>query len=481
MSPPPTSEFSKLSIGKMPTTSAQSSRIPQVDPDTSDSGEYLSSSEDEPEPEPEAPSRLTYDKRDLSLAAIDRLHEAFRGRFNVDYCGQRHDGLEPGTYFAFQVAETVEYAVRIGAPGSTYQNPKCSKCGDDKPCRHIFWLLDQIAKGTAAENQSAMPLTMSNRGYPDELPHPFVRVSNIGIEELAERMCWEVISTTYSDLDLTRRAQEIRDILAFLSPVTAEEYMPELFSHLHEEDTSDENIVKPRDLQTTLARMLIAKPTLFHSFRSLISTDNRASDFFKKMRERAEKAMLSMDYYVRTGVATNGQVICDVPWCAGTLVNIVASINKTLFNSKPRGTLGRAAKEQAAIALVWILGEVANRDVDVYAGPQWANSPKRRLPNRDRNLFERLIVHPSRSTEPPFIISELKNIEPNAAQSLVDQMDEINEILPRGGAPKDYLTKFRDLISRFKAAEPWQTTEAGPSGAKRAGSGSAGRDSKRMK
>jgi hypothetical protein len=478
---PPTSKFSKLSIGKMPTTRGQSSRISQAEPDTSDSEDSVSDSENETEPEPETPSKLIYDKRELSPAAIARLNEAFRGRFNVDYCGERHDGLEPGTYFAFQVAETVEYAVRIGAPGSTYQDPKCSKCNDTQPCRHIFWLLDQIAKCTVPENQKAVPLTLSDRGYPTELPHPFNRISNIGIEELAERMHWEVRSVTYSEPDLGKRAQEIRDILAFLSPVTADEYKLEIFSHLHEEGHSDENIVKPRDLQGTLARMLMAKPILFHSFRSLIPADHCASDFFQKMREKAEEAIINMDYYLRTGIVGDNNEAYDVPWCARTLTNIVAVINKALFNPKPRGTLGRAAKEQAAIALVWVLGEVARRDVDVYAGPQWANSPQRRLPNRDRNLFERLIVHPSRSTEPPFIINELKNIEPGAAQTLVDRMDEINEILPRGGAPKDYLTKFRELIAHFKAAEPWPTTEAGPSGAKRAGSGPGGRDSKRMK
>jgi hypothetical protein len=477
----PTSKFSKLSLGKMPITRAQGSKISQADPDTSDSDDSVSDSENEIEPEPETPSKLTYDKRELSPAAIDRLHEAFRGRFNVDYCGERHDGLEPGTYFAFQVAETVEYAVRIGAPGSTYQNPKCSKCNDTQPCRHIFWLLDQIAKCTVTEGQRSAPLTMMNRGYPSELPHPFDRISNIGIEELAERMHWDVRPVTYSEPDLVKRAQEIRDILAFLSPVTAEEYMPKLFEYLHEEDYSDKNIVRPRDLESTLASMLMAKPSLFQCFRSLISPDHCASDFFQKMREKAEKAMLDMDYYLQTGISVDNHEVHDIPWCARTLINVVASINKALFNPKPRGTLGRAAKEQAAIALVWILGEVANRDVDVYAGAQWANSPQRRLPNRDRNLFERLIVHPSRSTEPPFIINELKNIEPKAAQSQVERMDEINEILPRGGAPKDYLTKFRELIVHFKTAEPWPNTEAGPSGAKRAGSGPAGRDSKRMK
>src|SRR5271169_5615232 len=117
----PTAKFSKLSIGKMPTTRAQSSRLFQdpAEEDNSDSDTELI----------EAPSKLSYDRRDLSPAANKRLDAAFEGHFIVNHCTE-HDIAGLNKYYAFQIAETTAYSVRIGAPGTKYSNAECFNCNE---------------------------------------------------------------------------------------------------------------------------------------------------------------------------------------------------------------------------------------------------------------------------------------------------------------------------------------------------------------
>ena len=249
----PTAKFSKLSIGKMPTTRAQSSRMSQSGQDTA---EYEGSSDEgdapeEPEEEPEAPSNLVYDRGDLSPGTRERLEAAFEGRYVVEYCSERSEsGVK---YYVFQMAETAPHSVRIRVPGTNYSNVECSNCNEPQPCRHVFWLLDQINKHTLSDAQKQGPLTLSPRGYPTEVPEPYVRISQVGIQELAEHASWEVRPEHYNEPDQESKAEEIREILAALSPTTADEYRPDIFDHLII-DQSFESSLARRDLPSLLAK-----------------------------------------------------------------------------------------------------------------------------------------------------------------------------------------------------------------------------------
>lgn len=410
---------------------------------------------------------IMYDQGNLSPGAKERLEAAFEGRFEVVYCHERTDAPGRGKYLVFGMAETVGHLVRIGTPGGNYNNVECSNCNEPQPCHHVFWLLDQINRHTLNDEQKRGPLVLSKRGYPAELPGPFERVSEIGLEELAERAHWEIRPADYTEPNIEVKAQEIREMMAALSPHLAEEYRPDILNNLLVDQSFDSALAQ-RDLEAFVARSLIVDQDMFHHFRALLSPNYCAADFFRKMRERADDALMSNAKYLQTGRPGDNNEICDIPWCARKLTDIVSAIRTKIF----KFTLGKPAKAEAAETLVHILSEVVDRNGDAYVGRIWDKDPHRKMPDKDKNLFHRLTVSPARSADPPFIQYEL-NYLTDASQHLADRLEEIVEQMAQGGAPSVYAGKFRELISRMKRGDM-------PSGPKRSGSEMGG-DPKRMK
>lgn len=454
----PTDKFSKLSLGTMPTTRSQGL--------LSQSGRDAAEDDNSESEMPEAPSRLIYDQRDLSPGAQERLMAAFEGRFIVECCSEIDDSSDRGTYFAFQLAETKAHTVRIWAPGSEYSNVECSNCNEPQPCRHIFWLLDQINKHTLSDAQKRGSLTLSKRGYPAEVPEPFSRISKVGMETLAESAHWEFRPPPYTEPDRDAKAEEIKEIMAALSPSIADEYRPDIFDHLAVIQ-SFETALAQQDLPALVAMSMMVNQDMFHHFRAIVSPSYCAADFFKKMGQKADDSLALMTEYLQSGSAVVTNETPDIPWCARTLINIVSVIRDKIL----RSTLSKPAKAEAGNTLVHILDEVVNRNINAYSGAIWDRTPQRKLPDRDNNLFHRLIVAPTRSADPPFIIHEL-NYLIDSTQHLVDHMEAIGEQMPKGGAPSTYTAKFRELLSRMKRDQS--------SGSKRPG-GEMSRDPKRAK
>jgi hypothetical protein len=441
----PTDQFGKLTLGNMPTTRAQSSRMSQA---TRGTDEPDSDSEDD---SPKAPSQLIYVDRDLSPGAKERLERAFFGRFSIEVCDSKTDA-EPrrGQYFVFQLGETTNHTVRIRVPAENYNNIECSNCNEPQPCRHVFWLLDQINKYTLTNAEKRGRLTLSKRGYPSELPGPFERISRIGIDELAKKAQWKTQES---------RAAEIQEMLAALSPKTAEKFRPDIFDRLSEDQSFDAASFEPalarRDLTAFVARSLMVNQDMFRDFRAVITPSHCAADFFRKMREEADASVSHMAKYLGTGVIEENSFVPDIPWCARRLIEIVASIRSKVFDAY----LSKTAKAEAANTLVHILNEVVNRNEDAYAGRVWEGRPERKIPDREKNLFHRVIVSPVRTADDPFIIDVLSYLT-DTSQHLVDRMEVIGEVLermevigeqmPKGGAPSTYTAKFRELILRMK-------------------------------
>jgi hypothetical protein len=457
----PTAQFGELSLGNMPTTRAQSTRMSQASRDTA--GAESDSDDDRPE----APSQLIYVDRDLSPGAKERLERAFEGRFVLEYCGSKEEQApRHGQYFVFQLGETKNHTVRIRAPALNYNNIECSNCNEQQPCRHVFWLLDQINKYTLTDSQKRGSLTLSKRGYPSEVPSPYERISRLGIEELAKMAHWKVQEA---------RAVEIQEMMAALSPNIAENFRPDIFDQLPM-DQSLESALDRRDLAAFVAKSLMTNQDLFYHFRAHITPSHCAKDFFRKMREKADSSMSHMARYLESGIVEN-HTVPNIPWCARVLIDIVTSIRSRVLDAY----LTKTAKAEAANTLVHILNEVVNRNGDAYAGRVWEGKPERKMPDRDKNLFHRLIVSPVRTADDPFIIDVLSYLT-DSSQHLVDRMEVIGEVLermevigeqmPKGGAPSTYTAKFRELILRMK-----RDLASGP---KRSGE-EMGSDSKRMK
>jgi hypothetical protein len=454
----PTAKLSQLSIGNMPTTRAQSSQMSQAGQDIA---EDESSSSEAWAPD------IKYDQENLSPGAKERLEAAFDGRFEVEYCGERTDSLGRGKYIVFHMAETVGHLVRIGTPGGNYNNVECSNCNEPQPCHHVFWLLDQINRHTLTDDQKGVPLVLSKRGYPSELPGPFERVTEIGLEELANRAHWEIRPADYTGPNFLAKVNEVREMMAALSPHLAEEYRPDIFNNLSIDQSFDSALAQ-RDLDAFVAKSLMVDQDMFHHFRALLSPSYCAADFFRKMRERADEAFDRNAQYLTKGRPGENNEVCDIPWLARSLTDIVSAIRSKIFGF----TLGKPAKAAAAETLVHILKEVVDRNGDAYAGRIWDKTPQRKMPDKDKNLFHRLAVTPARSADPPFIQYEL-NYLTDASQHLADHLEGIVEEMAQGGAPSLYASKFRELIARMKRGDL-------PSGPKRPGPEMGG-DPKRMK
>jgi hypothetical protein len=398
---------------------------------------------------PDAPSRLIYDQRDLSPGALERLMAAFEGRFVVEFCSEIDHSSDRGSYFAFQLAETKAHTVRIWAPGAEQSNVECSPCNEKQPCRHVLWLLDQINKYTLTNTQKRGPLTLSRRGYPSEVPEPYTRISKVGLETLAEYAHWDFRPPAYVEPDSDSKAEEIREILAALSPQLADGYRPDIFDFLPVDQDFETSMAR-RDLPALVAHSMMVNIDIFHHFRAIVTPNFCAADFFKKMQQRADESLQLMGEFLQTGAPPDTGQVPDIPWCARVLINIVAAIRDKLLKS----TLSKATKAEAGNTLVHILNEVVERNRNAYSASIWEKTPQQKLPDRENNLFHRLIVSPMRSADgTPFVIHEL-NFIVDSIQHLVDTMQVIGEQMPKGGAPSNYTAKFRELLARMKRDQP---------------------------
>jgi hypothetical protein len=444
----------------MPTTRAQSTALSQIG--RPDSAEEESIAETEL-------SGLDYDIGQLTPGSTERFHASQKADYKVVSCAE--DDGDDGNFFIFEIAETNTYTVRIQEPGKKYGSLPClpihegNNGVEDSACIHVFWLTDQIARHTLTGEEKDDTLTLTKLGYPSDIPHPYEQISARGIETLADEANWKIIKYKDDEDDYHRkiRANVIKEMMASLSSSElANEYRTDVFDKLANEETTEHLLVK-RDLEATLAKILMERDDIYYQFRRIVSTDHRASDFFEKMRERAENTLTEMDKFFENGELGRMREAHDVVWCAQLLTNIVASIKERLLGL----ALGPDVKDTAAKSLVYILGEVVRRDIDSYRTPIWRNSPKRRLPENERNLYHRLI---NSRTGRSFILSELDLIEPSAGQYSVTELERIFETMT--AAPSEYMHSFRNIISRWKSFD-------GPSGQKRQPGEAAGSSPKR--
>lgn len=489
---PPTSALERLSLGNMPNTRTQSQRSDDDD-DNSEAFETAGVS---------APSNLNYDLGELSPTTTQRVRSAWRGHFVVEQLKQFHSG-EPDEYYAIQITEprSIQYSVRIGSPSSRFGEIECSSnCKSPKPCQHIFWLLDQIAKRSMPESQRGGTLKFSRQGSLVNAPDVFTQIKHMGAKALTESLNWRL---SVEDSDEGDEGEEddveepvaatvppstklwmVRDILATLSTKTPEEYRPDLFNDSPSSSTTHALIVK-RDLERTMARVLLQDDYIFNYFRRLLSIDHCAGDFFEKMAQKAMATMAQMDACKppRKNEAPSGQ-IHDVEWCASTLQAIVNSIEA--YAVSRNFTLGKGAREKAAKTLVSILENVVERHQDLYAGNDWRNTPQRATPIDTHNLFQVMVGHSGHGGNKLFIVDQLSDLG-DAAHSVVDTLDLILSSVRSNNGPRIYVSRLESLIRRLKSEVRVAPTRRGPgepSSSKRSGASSGTGSvppSKRMK
>ncbi|KAL1902823.1 hypothetical protein Sste5346_000734 [Sporothrix stenoceras] len=148
----------------------------------------------------------------------------------IEWCGISND---PDVY-AFQLQEVVPRTIRIGSPTSRIPRPSCNCTGTaSTPCRHLVWLMDQIAKQTLHDHHPDVPLVLDGASaFPRELPDAYSNISDFHIDILANTLHCGAGPPVTGQPNL-HRVRETREILAGLDGVQdddgVDKYAPEIF------------------------------------------------------------------------------------------------------------------------------------------------------------------------------------------------------------------------------------------------------------
>ena len=353
--------------------------------------------------------------------------------------------------FAFQIAyaEVETYSIRISADDGV----TCS-CDAMETCHHVIWLLEQI--GRTKEDVE---------GIESDL---YRHISDMGLENVCEDLDWELrqgsdseevkwqLKKDFQTSKLGRQTRSmvrvrmdvVRDIMAALTPELTDSYRPDIFDT--PEDITRGPVLVERDLEATLARLLVLDDVFFYKFRSLVSRNLRATECFRKMGLKAEETFHLLQEYEAHGPKAGQQH--DLAWCAETLVDIVETISSNVTMRQP---LNPSSREEAAKSLVAILKDVVkNHNYDHYQSVTW---PRRRPHGEmqiDRNLYERLIGSTSRSNPSGgnFVVKALQNLP--EAQRFVDDLQATLDLLEAvgwGPAPRAYRDSLSGLIAQLKS------------------------------
>lgn len=492
----PTTSFSRLSLSRMPTTRAaagklQLSRPDPVASDDEDSTDDEDSNDDPGEDSsPEADeiirsihTKLRYDTRLLSPTTEERAKAGLKEPFTLGHCSL-YNPSQSNEYYAFQIFETVNFSVRIGAPDSEYRELTCHCDNDPRPCRHVFWLMDQIAQHTLSDAQKSSPLPLTKRGITSDSLDTYRKISSARPRLFQELDCELRTDTDYDEPESTadaaaERIKDVRDLLASLSPVTRDEYRPDIFDALPA--AADQPQLFPGDLEKTLAHALLANDDLFRHLRALVPASHCATDFFLKQRAAAAAALASLDAYIaaaRPAAPPSPAPVHDIPWAAAAVAAAVAAIAARVHEA--RAPLSLAARHAAAEGLCRILRALAARDADVYAGAAWAGTRQQALPLRERNLFVRLFGGAPAAAAAAggrAVVDGIVDLG-DAARPFVQLLEEAAEGFRESGALGGWVGRIEGLVGGLKGGEG---AGGGGGGSKRAGPGGEGRGRKRMK
>jgi hypothetical protein len=369
--------------------------------------------------------------------------------FALDHCRQI------GAKYAFQIAyaEVQNISVRISAEDTDGLSVTCS-CNIDS-CPHVKWLLEQLARSRTRD-------TGRDAG-------PYEHITAIGLSNICRKLGWEWVETgvvaAENEYQLLKKgmstpmlgAQSLQekidttcDILATFSPNKfADDLKSDIFGPNPERSVTTD-VLAPHDLETTLARMLVGDDDLLCRFRSVVPRDIRASEYFRKMAERAEFTTVLLDDFSVAG-RQHHDVDHTVIWCADQLVNIVESIHQNVALRQP---LSPECRGEAAGALIKILDLVVLKNQEVYQSldPSVRRKRPHGEPQTARNLYM-CLIGVSREDNPAggtFVLKALEDL-PEAA-SHVEKLEEILAKLDSIAwkAPQAYLSKLRGIISRLR-------------------------------
>lgn len=500
----PISKFSRLSLESMPpTTRSQSQRESNSGQDSDQESDGSDASVDDDDGQ-EAPvvirsptTDISYDISNLDRETQKGVRQLFRTKpgqepseFVLQWC--RSHVENDSHFYAFEMLETVRVhrSIRVGSPKSQYRKPKCFCMGDsERPCKHLIYLLDQVNYHTAG-HESGSPEHLGPDGYPTEMGHPFERISDFHLDQLATSLRCNIRSPDSTSEVNPAHLQEVREILASvedpnLDDYTCDRFRPDIFDNpqaVPEEDA----LISYEDLTHTVANMLMTNKEFFAYFWRLLEPSSKARDPFRKIQQRVDRVLGNLDAFSRdpsgasmSKSATEGNP--DVPWAAAHIERAVSTIQALLQNRSdaPSSPIERASAARTLVGILHVIVLHWNREVTYSpASTTSTDSPvtASSLPTQtataptlnESNLYHRLIGGQTHGSS-AFVIDVLAQL-PEQNQ-WIETLEEIEDHLGAYAPPAWYMGRLRDLILRMRSIRPAPTPDAHTSGPSRRGGG----------
>ncbi|TPX11228.1 uncharacterized protein E0L32_001046 [Thyridium curvatum] len=367
--------------------------------------------------------------------------------------------------YAFQVHEIVPRAIYVGASDSSYPSPSCNcmKNGSG-PCRHLIWLMDQLAKQTVHDHDPEQELELNDRGFPSKVGDPYARIADFHLDILADGLhCDPGFPNTFPEPN-RHRVREAREILAAVADIDDDEqdnYRPEIFDAESPTKLDQGEIITRGDLELTLLHLLLSNNEIFAMFLKLLDPTDKVRDPFRKLQQRVARVLDDLNAYTTSqpttrdipsstateqqdssaaGSASTAEGPRDVPWAARHIARVVQQIHIMLDQSRPLSTRERAS---AARALVWILKAVASAD------------PRAGGAHPDRNLYQRLIGGgssgsgagaDSSDTATMLLLLDALLLLPDQSQ-YIDELESIRDVVGVGGYQESFMRRLEGLVT----------------------------------
>ncbi len=472
---PPTERFSQLALDRMPPTTRLQGRSQQRQEElNSDSGAESEFEEDDAPTVIVSPSKLTYSLENLDEDIRDSVIDTFSDdppQMTLKAYASRDQ------YVVFQVAESCPYYIQTGAEDSQFAVPTCGCETEKRPCRHLIWLFDQLSSQMLTNE--GQTLTMTREGYAAELGNPFARISDFHVDVLADGL-----HCNPSSGPSPRRVQESREILASLSETPLDEYRPDLVGDGYSDSGGDGDdgddpmegggrgpaaVVKRRDLEGTVFRMLLRNDEFFSYFLSSMPADELVNNRFRRLEQRAMAVLVGLDAYeasvqdpaasaaaAAAAAATavgqqqqqRGQPRKDVEWCAAHLVLVLDQIYAAVQHA--REPLGPWEQRAAARAVVRTLEGVVERAGTTADTTTMTTQPRPQPqpPRARRDLYSRLIGDRDRD----FAVPMLRQLAPPTLAPWAARLAAVEDRILERGAPESYVKKLRSIRARLRGS-----------------------------
>ena len=242
-----------------------------------------------------------------------------------------------------------------------------------------------------------------------------------------------------SNRDGLSREDKVRDIMsAFNECIFPEEFRPDLVETTRQPRTPEQCVVQG-DFEATMFRLSVHDDNVYTSLRKAMPTGACAAIYFDKAERRSRKIFAAFDLYRETGRPSATGILMEVENVAELLRRLVEQIRVNISLRIPYGLKG------AAGALVGLLQEICNRNIDAFEGNRWGRVPQWDGEDEDdRNLYEQLIVQPG--FQGYFILDVLADLPSDLLRHYVSNLNEILNKLQINRAPRPYILTLKNLI-----------------------------------